>query len=106
MTWLAKASCHGGHLAGDKGISNVAGIGVGSVEDGRQLADSSLVDQPTIGFRSKRFSASESRSKSASIGQRSPGEGTVRPRGATPKGGRYMMQATLRALGWGLERLG
>ena len=72
--------------------------------DGRQLADFSLVDQPTIGLRlsGTRF---ESRNRPASI-QVSP-SGRCSPLGySTPGGQKYVVQSGLHAFSWGLQRLG
>ena len=72
--------------------------------DGRQLADFSLVDQPTIGLRPRRFSASQSRIKPASIERDSKGH---LPMGVDAQEEvRHMLHTGLSALNWGLPRLG
>jgi hypothetical protein len=67
--------------------------------DGRQLADFSLVDQPTIGLGLGGFWLPELE-QAASIGRHS--HGTLCPWDLTPRR-RHMTQTGLHALSWGLQ---
>jgi hypothetical protein len=76
--------------------------------DGRQLADFSLVDQPTIGFRLRRFRLSK-----AGVGPLSTGAPRLRGLLGSSGGGlapqkevKDMVHTGLHGLSWGLQRLG
>jgi hypothetical protein len=72
--------------------------------DGRQLADFSLVDQPTIGLRLAVLDSGQS-NYAASI-EPFP-QGALSPWGPSPdRRSDAMMQTTLHAFSWGLQRLG
>ena len=73
--------------------------------DGRQLADFSLVDQPTIGLRLSGFRLPKAERKRR-FQWESRTKGLSFPGLDAKRRSDNMMQATLHALGWGATRLG
>jgi hypothetical protein len=73
------------------------------VMDGRQLADFSLVDQPTIGLR---LGGARLPKAEASPLLWAPLPGDPVPGSGRQEEVRHMVLSGLHALGWGLQRLG